>query len=48
MSKYKLKASPKKEVLSAQDAKDEKNFFKVAIIVTIVVIGLVYLLFNYM
>lgn len=47
MSKYKVKASPKKEVLSAQDAKDEKQFFRVAIIVTIVVIALIYAFYNF-
>jgi hypothetical protein len=48
MSKYKIKASPKKESLTAQDIKEEKKFFQVAIIVTLVVIGLIYLFFNYM
>jgi hypothetical protein len=48
MSKYKIKASPKKEALSAQDIQEEKKFFKVAIIVTLIVIGLVYLFFNYL
>lgn len=48
MSKYKVKASPKKEALSAQDIQEEKKFFKVAIIVTLVVIVLVYLAFNYL
>ena len=46
MSKYKIKASPKKESLTAQDIKEEKKFFQVAIIVTLVVIGLIYLFFN--
>jgi hypothetical protein len=31
---------------SAQDIKDEKNFFKVAIAVTLLVIALVYFIFN--
>ena len=48
MSKYKIKASPKKESLTAQDIKEEKKFFQVAIIVTLVVIELIYLFFNYM
>ncbi|MBK8626552.1 MAG: hypothetical protein IPN86_24045 [Saprospiraceae bacterium] len=48
MSKYKVKASPRKEALSAQDIKEEKKFFKVAIIVTLVVIGLIYLFFKYL
>jgi hypothetical protein len=47
MSKYKVKASPKKEILSSQDAKDEKQFFKVAIIVTIVIIVLIYAFYNF-
>ncbi|MFZ1751013.1 MAG: hypothetical protein WAU01_12505 [Saprospiraceae bacterium] len=48
MAKYRLKSSPKKKSLSAQDARDEKKFFKVAIIVTLVVIILIYLVFNYL
>jgi|JI7StandDraft_1071085.scaffolds.fasta_scaffold12209_1 RsiW-degrading membrane proteinase PrsW (M82 family) len=46
MSKYKVKASPKKDVLSSQDAKEEKQFFRIAIIVTIVVIVLIYAFYN--
>ncbi len=48
MSKYRVKSSPKKDTLSAQDAKEEQKFFKVAIIVTLVIIGLIYLVFNYL
>ncbi len=48
MSKYKIKPTPKKEILSSQDAKDEKQFFKVAIVVTLVVIIVIYFIFNYL
>jgi len=43
MSKYKLKRSPKRENMSAEDKAQEKKFFQIAIIVTIVVILLIYL-----
>ena len=48
MSKYRVKASPKKQALSAQDIKDEKQFLKVAVIVTLVIIFIVYLVFQYL
>jgi hypothetical protein len=48
MSKYRVKSSPKKQSLSAQDKKDEQQFMKVAIIVTVIVIILIYLAFNYL
>lgn len=44
MSKYKVKASPKRDKLTAQDAVEEKQFFKWAIIVTIIVIAIIYFL----
>ncbi len=43
MSKYRVKGSPRKEKLSAQDAAEEKQFFKWAIIVTIIIIAVIYL-----
>ncbi len=42
MSKYKLKTSPKRENMSIQDKAQEKKFFTVAIVVTLVVILMVY------
>lgn len=48
MSKYRVKASPKKEALSAKDIQEEKKFFRVAVLVTLIVIALVYLFFNYL
>ncbi|MFN8339627.1 MAG: hypothetical protein U0T36_11485 [Saprospiraceae bacterium] len=48
MSKYKVKHSPKRDIQNAEDIKGEKQFFKVAIIVTVIVIALIYLVFNYM
>ncbi len=48
MSKYRVKPSPKKQALSAQDIKDEKQFMKVAVIVTVVIIGIIYLIFQYL
>jgi hypothetical protein len=44
MSKYKAKLSPKREKLTAQDAADEKQFFKWAIIITIAIIALIYII----
>jgi len=46
MSKYKVKPSPKKEQLTVQDKKDEKQFFKVALVVTLIAILLVWLVFR--
>ncbi len=46
MSKYKVKPSPKKEKLTVQDQKEEKQFFKVAIVVTLIAILLVWLVFR--
>ena len=48
MAKYKARV-PKtsKDKLTAQDLNDEKQFFKVAIIVTVVVILLIYLIYNF-
>ncbi len=48
MSKYRVKPTPKKQALSVQDIKDEKKFMKVAIIVTIAVIGIIYLVFTFL
>lgn len=48
MSKYRVKPSPKKEAFSAQDVKDEKQFMKVAIIVTIAAIVIIYLVMNFL
>lgn len=48
MSKYKVKTTPKKQALSAQDVKDEKQFMKVAIIVTVTAVVIIYLIFNYL
>lgn len=48
MSKYKVKHSPKRDIQSAEEVKEEKQFFKVAIIVTIIIIALIYVVFNYM
>jgi len=48
MSKYRVKASPKKNTITAQDVKEERKFFKVAIVVTILVILSIYLVFNYL
>ncbi|MCZ2101906.1 MAG: hypothetical protein LC107_10260 [Chitinophagales bacterium] len=47
MSKYKARV-PKtnKDKLTAQDIKEEKQFFKIAIILTIVVIGIIYFLIS--
>ena len=47
MSIDKVRHTPKHDVQSAQDVKEEKKFFKVAIIVTLVFIVLIYLIFNY-
>lgn len=44
MSRYKLKKSPKRENLTAADKAQEKKFFQIAIIVTIVVILIIYFL----
>jgi hypothetical protein len=46
MSKYKVKQTPKRGTLSAQDAKEEKKIFAVAIAVTLIVILLIYLAFS--
>jgi len=46
MSKYKVKQSPKRSNLTAQDAKDEKKIFTVAIAITLIVILLIYLAFS--
>jgi hypothetical protein len=48
MSKYRIKSTPKKQALSAQDVKDEKQFMKVAILVTVIAVVLIYLIFNYL
>ncbi|HRO07997.1 MAG TPA: hypothetical protein PK611_04990 [Saprospiraceae bacterium] len=47
MSKYKAKV-PKKsnDKLTAQDLKDEKQFFKVAIIATLIIILVIWLIFR--
>ena len=42
MSRYKLKKSPKRENMSAADKAQEKKFFQIAIVVTIVVILIIY------
>lgn len=42
MSKYKLKKSPKRENMSMADKAQEKKFFQIAIIVTLVVILIIY------
>jgi hypothetical protein len=49
MSKYKAKV-PKtsKDKINAQDLKDEKQFFKVAIIATVIIIILIYLFVTYL
>lgn len=44
MSKYKARVAPKREKLSSQDAAEEKQFFKWAIIITVAVIVLIYFL----
>jgi hypothetical protein len=55
MSKYKSasnvrrsnsSSSGRKDVPSAQDVKEEKKFFQVAILVTVIVIALIYWLLN--
>lgn len=48
MSKYRVKPAPKKEVRTKQDVKDEKQFLKVAIIITVVAIIVIYLMMNYL
>lgn len=48
MAKYRVKSAPKRQVESATDIKDEKKFFKVAIIVTVVLLALVYLVYSNM
>jgi hypothetical protein len=47
-SKPVAKASTSNYKPSAEDVKEEKKFFKVAIIVTVVLIALIFLLFSYM
>ncbi|KXK38245.1 MAG: hypothetical protein J5I52_10425 [Saprospiraceae bacterium] len=49
MSKYtkqKLKSTPKGQRLTAQDAKDEKEFWKWAIIITVITIIVIYFIFR--
>jgi len=48
MSKYRVKATPKKNTITAQDVKEERKFFKIAIVVTLAVILFIYLIFNYL
>ncbi|MEZ4910396.1 MAG: hypothetical protein R2774_06010 [Saprospiraceae bacterium] len=48
MSKYKVRSTPKADKLTAEDKAQEQKFIKVAIIVTLVVILLIYLVFQYM
>ena len=48
MAKFrtKLKKSTKSDKLTSQDLQEEKGFFKVAIIVTLVLLILVYLVYS--
>ncbi|MCB0660704.1 MAG: hypothetical protein KDC04_07200 [Saprospiraceae bacterium] len=48
MSKYRVKNPYKRAGETAQDKADEKKFYRVAIITTLVIILLIYLIFKYM
>jgi len=48
MSKYRSKQSKRKDSLSAQEIKEEKKFFQIAIIVTVIIILIIWLVFKYM
>lgn len=46
MSKYRVRTSPKKEKLTAEDLKQERKFFKIAILVTVILIILIYIIYS--
>jgi len=47
MAKYKNRPSQGKKVdISKEDIKDEKQFFKVAIIITLVILVVIYLIYQ--
>jgi hypothetical protein len=48
MSKYKVKPTPKRQSLTAQDIKDEKKFLVTASIVAVAAIVIIYLVYNYL
>ena len=46
MSKYRGKSTPKQQTTSANDIKEERKFFKIAILVTVVLLVIIYFAFR--
>jgi hypothetical protein len=46
MSKYRGKSTPKQQISSANDIKEERKFFKIAILVTVVLLVIIYFAFR--
>ena len=46
MSKFRARTTPKKDKLTAEDLQQERKFFKIAILVTVVLIILIYLIYS--
>jgi len=45
MSKYRVKSTPKQQISSAKDIKEERQFFKIAILITVVLLAIIYFVF---
>jgi hypothetical protein len=46
MSKYRVKSTPKQQISSANDVKEERKFFQIAILVTVILLALIYFAFS--
>lgn len=46
MSKYRGRTTPKQQVSSANDIKEERKFFKIAILVTVILLAIIYIIFS--